>query len=514
MNFLAVIRQLGLVVMILAASMVFPLMLEVLPILEEETHHRAAMLAFTTTMAIGIVVGGIAYVGGRGISIDKFTRRDALLLTSLSWLLGAGLAGLPYWLWVYFGGSEPDHVFGSVAASYFEAMSGLTTTGATVVGAIEQLPASILLWRALTHWLGGLGIVVLFVAVLPNLGSGGRRLFFAEAPGPQQQGVRPRIGETARTLWIIYFGLTVAATVAFWSTGAMGWFDSICHAMSVMSTGGLSTRDASIGAYDSVMLDIWCMVFMLLAGVNFAIFYILMQKRWSVLWTDTELKVYLAIKALAMVVVVYNIYGTQIVTTAGKVVDGTFGEALRFAGFQVVALQTGTGFCTADFALWPVESKSLLLTMFVIGGCAGSTAGGIKVIRFWIVVKIIGEAIERAYRPAVVRPLRLGASVVDQDMKLGSLIYVLLFITLLVLGTAGLLALEEEGGRCDTLTATSAAISTLANVGPGFHAVGPTQNYGWFSDGSLVLLSLLMALGRLEIYALLALAWPRFWVRD
>ncbi|WP_428386597.1 TrkH family potassium uptake protein [Mucisphaera sp.] len=514
MNLLAVVRQLGLVLMILTASMIFPLLMEIYPLITGGTGNRAALLAIATTMAIGGLISATAYALGRGLSIENFGRRDAMLLTALSWLLGAILAGIPFYAWVQFGGIDTDHVFSSPAAAYFEAMSGLTTTGATVLSEIQALPASLLLWRAITHWLGGLGIVVLFVAVLPNLGSGGRKLFFAEAPGPQQQGVRPRIRETARTLWILYLGVTAFALFAFKSTGVISWFDSLCHALSVMSTGGLSTRDASIGHYDSVALDLWTILFMLLAGVNFAIFYLLIQRRWSILWTDVELRFYLALKLIATLVITFELYGGSIVTTAGHIVDATLGQSLRYGGFQAVALQTGTGFCTADFELWPIASKTLLFAMFLIGGCAGSTAGGLKVIRVWIVIKIIGEAIERAYRPAVVRPLRMGSTVVDADMKLGALIYCLLFITFLGVGASLLMVLEPEGSPCDMLTAASAAVSTLANVGPGFHAVGPTDNYGWFSDPSLLVLSALMALGRLELFALLVLVWPKFWSRD
>lgn len=516
MNFLAVIRQLGLVLIILSASMLFPLALELMPILGEETQSRPAMYALVLTMALGVVLGGGAYALGRGVSIESFNRRDAMLLTAFTWIFGAGLSAIPYRAWHALGGLSPDHPFGSYEAAYFEAMSGLTTTGATVLSQIQEVPASLLLWRSITHWLGGLGIVVLFVAVLPNLGSGGRKLFFAEAPGPQQQGVRPRIGETARTLWLIYLGLTIAAGVAFWSTGAMNIFESICHAFSVMSTGGLSTEDASIGHFDSVMLDVWMMLFMLLAGVNFAIFYLVLQGRWSVLWMDTELRFYLILKVLVTAIVTLDLeaYGQEIVTTAGTLVAPTFFECLRYASFQVVSLQTGTGFGTSDFEFWPIISKTLLFSMFLIGGCAGSTAGGIKVIRAWIVIRILGEAIERAYRPAVVRPLRLGSTVVDEEVKLGILIYTILFVLLIGVGSGLLLILENPKEQCDLLTASSAAVSTLCNVGPGFHAVGPTQNYGWFSDPSLIVLSVLMAFGRLEIYAILALAWPRFWARD
>jgi len=510
MNPRFVARQLGLLLIVLGAAMLLLTGLESL-IWSEVEADQSGSRALLAAVALAGVLGGVLWLLGRPGEFDRMGRRDALLLVALSWIIGAGVAGLPYYFWALLNQAVgPDHRFLSPAACYFEAMSGLTTTGATVLTDIRALPPALLLWRSMTHWLGGLGIVVLFVAVLPTLGVGGKRLFHAEAPGPQQPGVRPRIAEAARALWMIYLGLSVTAALCLRLAG-MDWFDSICHTMSMVSTGGLSTRDTSIAHYDSVWIDMICMLFMLGAGVNFSLFFAATRGRWKTLWKDEELRVYLALKVIVIVIITANILGLQIVTTTGQVLDATVGQALRYAGFQTIALHTGTGFATADYDQWPFISRTLLIGLMFIGGCAGSTAGGIKVIRFWIVLKIIAGSLEKSFRPQVVRPLRIGRSTVDEDQKLGAMIYVVLFFVIGAVGAALIGLLEGQAGRSDFLTAMSASLSTIGNIGPGLHAVGPTKTYAWFTDTSLAVMSLLMMLGRLEVYAVAVLVLPRFW---
>ena len=547
MNYRYVAYQLGLILLVLAAALGLTTGVELVGFGWDAGERLAVAALGVATLLTGLA-GAALWYAGRAKVAATLHRRDALLLVALSWLLGAGLAATPYYVWGQLGGPghvaqameaaaevdqspqaqvavlaefappPPRHPFMSPVACYFEAMSGLTTTGATVLGGapndIASLPHGLLLWRALTHWLGGLGIVVLFVAVLPMIGGGGKRLFQAEAPGPQSPGVRPRIRETARVLWMIYLLITVAAVGSYRAVG-MGWFDSFCHAFSVVSTGGLSTRDASMGAYGSLGVDVVSMVFMLLAGVNFGLMFLLVRGRWRDALGDEELRVYLALKMVVILVVAANLYGREIVTTAGATLEAGVGTALRFAGFQTIALHTGTGFTTADYDRWPFLSRALLVGLMFIGGCAGSTAGGIKVIRFWITLKVLAASLERSFRPRVVRPLRVGKTVVDEDSKLGALTYCL-FVLVLVAGGALLIGVfESKGGETvDFLTAATASLSTLGNIGPGFNGVGATQNYGWFSSPSLALMSLLMLLGRLEIYAFAVLFLPRFWRGD
>ncbi|MEM7626204.1 MAG: TrkH family potassium uptake protein [Planctomycetota bacterium] len=515
MNFRHVVRQLGLLLLVLSVGMGVMAALEWVVWAGRGEGERRGLQAMICGAGAGGVLGAVLFLIGLRSRVEMMNRREALLLVSLSWIIGAAVSALPYLLWAFFHRAiDPDHVFLSYTACYFEAMSGLTTTGATVLSDISVLPRSLLLWRAFTHWLGGLGIVVLFVAVLPMIGVGGKRLFHVEAPGPQTQGVRPRIRETARILWMIYLAITLAAVFSYRLTGLV-WFDSVCHAFSVVSTGGLSTRNASIGAYNSVGVDLVSMLFMLLAGVNFGLMFMVVRGRWRDAVRDEELRVYLALKLIVIVIVAANIYGRDIVTTAGESIEAGAAQALRFAGFQTVALHTGTGFVTSDYDLWPFLSRALIVGLMFIGGCAGSTAGGIKVIRFWIVLKVMAASLERSFRPQVVRPLRIGKAVVDEESKLNALTYCL-FVLLLVATGALLIGLFEShnGATVDFLTSATASLSTLGNIGPGFNGIGATQNYGWFSTPSLALMSLLMLLGRLEIYAFAVLLLPRFWRGD
>ena len=517
MNYRFVISQLGLLLGVLSFCMLLIVGWEATGWLIDPSKRseQLAIQAMLISMAIGGSVAlALWLIGRRGEGLDFLGRREALLLVALSWLLGAVLAALPYYLWTLLnpGPVDEPHIFDSFIACYFEATSGLTTTGATVLSDIDALPQSLLLWRATTHWLGGLGIVVLFVAVLPTLGVGGKRLFQAE-PGPQKTGVRPRIVDTARMLLIIYLGMTLAGVLALRLAG-MKWFDSICHSLSMVATGGLSTRDPSIGHYDKISIELVCLLFMLLAGVNFALFFQMTRGRLKSVGKDVELRVYLALKVIVIVLVTLNIWGAQIATTAGEAVDATIGQALRYASFQTIALHTGTGFVTADYDPWPFFSRALLVGLMFIGGCAGSTAGGIKVIRFWIALKVIAASLEKAFRPQVVRPLRVGAGMVDDEMKLGAVTYFLLVIVLFAIGAVLVALFESNNGGTDFMTAMSASISTLCNVGPGLHEVGATKNYGWFTDPSLAVLSLLMVLGRLEVFAIFVLFVPSFWRQD
>lgn len=479
--------------------------------------ERSSMEALLFTVVIGLVLALICWVVSRGG--DNFLgRREALLLVALSWLCGAALSALPYWLWsnlrvtgVLSSSNWLDwsHPFSSFTSCYFEAMSGLTTTGATVLSDIERLPHGLLLWRAMTHWLGGLGIVVLFVAVLPTLGVGGKKLFQVEAPGPTSQGVRPRIVETARVLWMIYVGMTVVEILALHLLG-LGWFESVCHTFATLGTGGFSTRDASVGAFDSVAIDVTIIVFMVLAGANFGIYYQMIRRRFQSVWQDPELRLYLGIMLVASVIVSASLIGRQITTTTGRVEPASTAQAIRHGVFQVVSIQTTTGYCTADFDQWSFVGKSVLLGLMFIGASAGSTGGGIKVIRCLIAVKVMLAEIQRVFRPNVVRTIRVGRMAIDPEMRLGTLVYLLGIVVLFLIG-AILLMVLEPAGSISFATAATASAATLNNIGPGLELVGARENYGWFSAPSKMVMSILMVLGRLEVYAILVLFAPRFW---
>jgi trk system potassium uptake protein TrkH len=496
-NFRLVFKQLGLVLVVLSACMLLSdLAVWVMPVRQtpgSETEGEARLALFAAA-ALGVVIGGLMWLVTRKTR-THLGRREALLLVALSWLIGAALAGAPFMLWAHLiGETLPGHPFRHFINCYFEAMSGLTTTGATVLKDIEAVAPSLLFWRALTHWLGGLGIVLLFVAVLPSLGVGGKRLFRVEAPGPEPEGVRPHIRDTARTLWYIYLGLTIIQILALILIGRMDVYHACCHTFATLATGGFSTRNASVGAHESLSVDVIIIIFMVFAGANFGLYYQLIRRKWKTFFGDTELRVYLIVMGAGAVLVIASIWASMdpITLTTGEQVDSNLANSVRQGLFTTVAIKTTTGFCTADFNQWPFLAKAVLVMLMFIGGSAGSTAGGIKAIRVWIAFRVMLSELEKAFRPNVVRPVRI------------------------VLG-AGLVMLLEQAygdGTCDFTSAATASVATLCTIGPGLGKIGAIENYGWFSDASKIVLSLLMALGRLEIFAILVLFMPRFWRGD
>lgn len=520
MNYRFVARQLGLLLVVmsvaLAATMAYELILVWGGTADEGEGAAARALGIST--ALGATIGGVIWGFTRRHDKDwSLARREAMLLVATSWVLGAALAALPFLLWAQIGEVHKDHPFRTFTGCYFEAMSGLTTTGATVLGdehcRIGDLPKGLLLWRSITHWLGGLGIVVLFVAVLPTVGTAGKKMFSVESTA-DKAGVRPRIAETARVLWMIYLGLTIVCILLLRATGAMTWFEAVNHAFSVMATGGLSTHDASIGGFNSIAVDLILISFMVIAGVNFVLYFHLVQRRWQVVLQDVELRIFLILKLGVAVIIAINLIGVSYTATNGQDVEGGIFTSLRYGLFQTASLQTGTGFCTADYDAWPMLSVTLLMGLMLIGGSGGSTAGGLKVFRLWILLKVLYAALERAFRPNVVRPIKVGKNIIEEETKLSALVYFALLIILSALGTMLTLLLEQGHSDCDVQTAASASYASLCNVGPGLHGVGATRNYGWMQPATMWVQSALMCLGRLEVYALLVLLVPRFWRGD
>ncbi len=526
MNFRYVFRQLGLLCLVLTALITVVAgwaMYEWLSGADATTqpvgHQRYAVSAMMFSSGIGIIIGGLLWLGTR--KGDMFLgRREAMLLVAVSWLGGAALAAMPYWIWAMLNEHvDPTHPFRNFVDCYFEAMSGLTTTGSTVLmgdpNDIESLPRGLLLWRAATHWIGGLGIVVLFVAVLPSLGVGGKKLFVVEAPGPTHQGVKPRIRETARTLWFIYCGMTLLLIVLLRLFG-MNWFDAVCHTFATLATGGFSTSNYSVGAPQfGAGVYIVISFFMLLAGVNFGLYYHMLRGRFDLVWKDPELRLYLSIILIGSVIVVWSLVGAPVVTTSGEQhAQASFGTAVQHGVFQVISVQTTTGFCSADFNQWSYLPKAVLIFLMFVGGSAGSTGGGIKVIRILLLFKVLRAELQRVFHPNVVRPIKIGKSTVDQDMRMGVLAYVLGILLLTFVGGFLLMLLEsspEYGGKGELVTCLTASIATLNNIGPGLEHVGAVENFGAFSSASKVVMSILMALGRLEVFAIAVLFVPSFW---
>lgn len=475
-----------------------------------EAAERPATFAFLIASAAGIVPGGLLWLMTRG-SRRRVERREAILLVACSWILGAGLAGLPYFLWAHLADAStiPAERFRNPVNAYFEATSGLTTTGATVLEHIHTLPRSLLLWRCATHWFGGLGIIVLFVAVFPSLGVGGKKLFRFESSGPEKTGVQPNIRDTAVTLWTIYLSLSAAQFVLLVVAG-VGWFDAVCHTFSTMGTGGFSNSDASVAGFRSSGANVIIIVFMFLAGANFSLYYHGISGRWRDVLADTELRAYAAFVVLASIIIALAILPSAIRTTDGRELPPGMLPAAMHGTFQAVSIVTTTGFCTADSDQWPVAAKAVLTALMFIGGCAGSTAGGIKVIRVWVTLKVLVAEVQRVFRPHVITHVRVGGQAVDPQMKLAILAYAMGMVALFAGGATALLVIEPAGTLSLT-DACSSSVATLCTIGPGFGRVGATMNYSFYSDASKIVLCLLMLLGRLEIFAIACLFYPKFW---
>ena len=420
----------------------------------------------------------------------KLGRREALFVVSVIWIAMGIFGAVPF-------------VFGaqmSWADALFEAFSGLTTTGATILPEIEdRLSAPLHMWRMGTHWLGGLGIVVLFVALLPGLGAGGKRLFQSEAAGPQAGGITPRIRDTAKALLWIFITFTVAELLILKMVG-LPWFDAVIHSFSTLGTGGFSIKNGSIGEYNSLAVEMVILVFMLLAGTNFGLFHRARTEGLSVFRTSQEFRLYTILFG-----------GMTLLISADMLMNAThgLGDALRYSSFQVVAIMTGTGFGTQDFEQWSTVSRTLLLMLFFCGGMAGSTTGGMKLIRIMIILKVVVHEIRIGFRPNLVAPIRLGDSPVAENIVRSTLAYALIFVGTVIMGATIVAALDPV----DLTTAMMASLACVANVGPGLGAVGPTDNYGFFSDASKIVLSFCMLLGRLEFFSLLSLFVPGFWRR-
>ncbi|MCL7927398.1 MAG: TrkH family potassium uptake protein [marine benthic group bacterium] len=462
----------------------------------------AVAIAMIPAAGVGFVEGlgpawllGMAIPGLTGLVLwfatprsGELNAREALTIVGLAWIAIVLAGAIPF---------LTTNVAPDVAGAVFESVSGFTTTGATIYPVIEELPDSILLWRSLSHWIGGMGIIVLGVAILPLLGVGGAQLFFAEAPGITTDRIRPRIATTARLLWGVYVGLTAVLIVAYLLLG-MSPFDAVNHAMSALATGGFSTRTASMGYY-SAPIQWVTIIFMFFAGVNFTLHYRALTGRPLALLRNAEFKWYLlscVLFSAACFVVLGYTYGTWTL------------EVARDSIFSVVSIHSTTGFGTADFATWPVLLQSFLLALMFVGGMGGSTGGGFKMIRGAVVAQHVFGEIRKVLHPRAVIVTRVGGQPIRSDLVLKVLAFLAMYMGTHAIGTAVLAALGS-----DLVTALSASLAALSSIGPGLGEVGPAGNYSGMSSAALVVLSVLMLLGRLEFYTLLVLLIPSTWTR-
>lgn len=414
--------------------------------------------------------------------------RDVFLAVTLAWNVAALLGTIPL---------VASGAYANFTATFFETMSAFTTTGATTLDEIEPLSAGVLLWRSVMQWLGGLGIVMLFVAIAPAVGTGATRVLFAEVGGPAKERITPRISDTARVLWTVYLVLTGSCLLAYWIAG-MSAFDAVNHAMTTVATGGFSTRTASIGAFDSVAIELVSIVFMAAGGVSFALYWQLAVHR-----RITRLQLLEFLSYLAAVLVFAAIVATSLVSTETGSLDWS---TVRDAMFAVVTVVTTTGYVTADFDEWTSAARVVILFTMFVGGCAGSTAGGIKIIRWMILGAALRSQERKMLHPSAVAVVRVGGRVFSERVVAMLLVFLVAYMLLFALG-AGVVA----AGGADLTTAISASASSLNLIGPALGEAGAAESYGSISDTGLWMLALLMLMGRLEVFTVLVLIMPSFW---
>ncbi|MEZ7195502.1 TrkH family potassium uptake protein [Pseudodesulfovibrio karagichevae] len=442
------------------------------------------------SMAITVLMGGTAFLlfRDRSHKASIMTHREGMAIVALGWFAAGAFGGLPFWL----GGT-----FGSVVDCVFESLSGFSTTGSSVLADIEAVPRGLLFWRSLTHWLGGMGIIVLSLAILPFLGVGGMQLYKAEVPGPSPDKLKPRIKDTAMTLWKVYVLFSALETVLL-MFGGMDLFDALCHTFGTMATGGFSTRNASVAGFNSAYIDYVITVFMLIAGVNFSLHYLALKWKPSAMLKDPEFRVF------AGMVLVFVVILTITVLVSGNYDNPA--DAVRYTSFQVASILTTTGFATADYELWPGLAQAILLFCMFVGGCAGSTGGGMKVMRIMLLFKQSYQELFRLIHPRSVSHVKMGRTVVKDDVISGVWGFAFLWVGLLVLA-----AFVVAATGVDVVTSFAASLACIGNIGPGIGGVGPTDNFAWMPDAAKWVLTFCMVLGRLEIYTVIILFVPEFW---
>ncbi|ASW44185.1 TrkH family potassium uptake protein [Clostridium isatidis] len=481
MNYGIVIKVLGKILSLEALLMLPSLLIAVY-------YGQSDVLAFIKCI---ILIGVVGYLMTKvKCKNNKINGKEGLAIVTFGWILASFFGSLPY----VFSGSIP-----SLVGAFFETVSGFTTTGSTVLTDIEIIPKGILFWRSFTIWLGGMGILVFGVAVLPSIGASGFQIFKAESPGPIKDRIVPKIKETAKILYTTYSIITATLMILL-LIGGMPLYDSINHAFSTIGTGGFSIKNLSIGAYNSSYIHIIISIFMILSGINFSLYYALYKGKWRDVLKNSELKFYLGLVFTTVVLISINL----LITSYDNI-----SIALRDSFFQISAIITTTGFSTVDFDQWPTFSKAILFLLMFVGGCAGSTAGGMKNIRIVALLKLVKRQIVKTFHPRAMIPVKIDGRAISSDTTAGITSFFVLYIGIFVVGT---IIISLEG--FDFMSSASAVATALGNVGPGFGVIGPMFNFSVFSDFSIFLLSILMLLGRLELFTIIALFAPSKWKNE
>jgi trk system potassium uptake protein len=477
-NFGLIVRIIGFLLMVEGAFM-----LSAVPV---EWHFSGRGSNNLLISGIVTLISGALFFFSNAQSNKTLGKREGYIIVTFSWIFISLFGSLPY----YLGADIP-----LFTNAFFETISGFTTTGASILTDVEAMPKGLLYWRSLTHWIGGMGIIVLSVAILPILGIGGMQLFMAEMPGITYDKLHPRITSTAKRLWAIYVLLTAMQFFLLWA-GEMDWFEAICHSYSTMATGGFGTRNNSVaafGAYSQYVI----ILFMFLAGTNFTLHYFALHGQLKKAITNEEFKGYVSITVIVTLIAGAGLYLTQSLPAE---------TAFRDSLFTVVSILTTTGFATADYLLWPVILWVLIFLLMFIGGSAGSTGGGMKIIRQMLLLKNSYMELRRSIHPNAVLPVKFNGKSVPQDVIYKVMAFFLMYILLFVIGVLFLAAIG-----IDFETAIGASIACLGNIGPGIGLVGPVENFSFMPDAAKWFLSLLMLLGRLELFTVLILFSPHFW---
>jgi trk system potassium uptake protein TrkH len=478
MNYRVILNVLGTVIKFLGVSMLAPLLVALY------YHESGSIRIFAVSSVLALLTGLLLENIFRS-EFEELSHRESIVIVATGWLMAAVFGGVPFLL----AGLFP-------VDALFESMSGFTTTGSSILPDIELYSRSILFWRGMTQWLGGMGIIVLVLAILPRIAVAGRQMFKSEAPGPIKDKLKPRLKDTAQILWRVYIIFTVLEIALLFYAG-MTLYDATVHSFSTLATGGFSSKNLSIGAYDSIKIEFIVLIFMFIGGSNFNLFYRTLNVNWKSLISDREFQIYVMIILTSTAVIAMQLFGV------GKTIE----EAVRYASFQVVSIITTTGFASTDFNLWPESTKLIMLLLMFVGGSAGSTGGALKVVRVVLLMKYGAREIYRSIHPKMVKPIRLGDTVISEDVMQAIFSFFILYLMVFV-GSS--LILSFLG--LDFMSSISASATTLGNVGPGLSSqVGPMSNFASLHVIGKLVLIINMWIGRLEVMTVLVLFVPSFW---
>ncbi len=462
----------------------------VVPAIISLLHHHDGEFERLLIISFSAMASGIFLFKSLKPESNELTHKDGFFIVTGGWFLFSFVGALPFYFSKY---------FQSFADAFFESASGFTTTGSTILTNIEAVAPSLLFWRSLIQWLGGMGIIVLTIAILPFLEIGGMQMYQAEVPGPTKDKLTPRIEDTAKLLWLVYFLFTIAEIILL-MLGGMSLYDATCHAFTTMATGGFSTKNASVAAYHSAYIDYVITFFMFCAGINFSLHYqILFKRKFSAFLKNSEAKFYIFITIVS-----------TLVLTISLIINKNYHsvtEAFRYAVFQAVSIVTTTGYGTADYEKWSYLCQFLLILLMLVGGCAGSTGGGIKHIRIFVYLKYTFNQIYKIIHPNSVKHLKIEGKLLDTTVVSGIISFIALYFLVFTFSSLLLLAFGGE----DIITSLSAVIATLSNIGPGLGNVGPVDNFSSFTETGKYILSFCMIIGRLEFYTVLVMLHPDFW---